>query len=154
MNKMDINTKKIKKNAFRVTKVRGFTASRVRVPGGHLNAEILEKVAKIAREYGNGTVHITSRQGFEIPGIPYELIPKINEDLQPIIDALNINQPVRGEGYSASGTRNVTACIGNRVCPYACYDTTAFAQRIEKAIFPHDLHFKIALTGCPTVVFN
>lgn len=25
----------------------------------------------------------------------------------------------------------------------------AFAQRIEEAIFPNDLHFKIALTGCP-----
>ena len=146
---MDINTKNLKKNAFRVTKVRGYTASRVRIPGGHLNAEILEKVADIARKYGNGTVHITSRQGFEIPGIPFELIPKINEELQPIIDMLEINQPVRGEGYSASGTRNIVACIGNRVCPYACYDTTAFAKRIEKAVFPHDLHFKIALTGCP-----
>ena len=33
---MDINTKKLKKNAFRITKTRGITASRVRVPGGHL----------------------------------------------------------------------------------------------------------------------
>ena len=30
---MDINTKKLKKNAFRVSKVRGIAASRVRVPG-------------------------------------------------------------------------------------------------------------------------
>ena len=35
---MDVNTKNIKKNAFRVTKERGLTASRVRVPGGHLDA--------------------------------------------------------------------------------------------------------------------
>ena len=33
---MDVNTKRLKKNAFRVTKERGLTASRVRVPGGHL----------------------------------------------------------------------------------------------------------------------
>lgn len=46
---------------------------------GDVSAEILEKVAEIAREYGNGTVHIATRQGFEIPGIPFELIPKINE---------------------------------------------------------------------------
>jgi anaerobic sulfite reductase subunit C len=43
----------------------------------------------------------------------------------------------------------VAACIGNRVCPFACFDTTALAQRIEKAIFPNDLHFKVAITGCP-----
>ena len=36
---MDINTAKLKKNAFRVTKERGLTASRVRVPGGHLEAK-------------------------------------------------------------------------------------------------------------------
>ena len=76
-------------------------------------------------------------------------MPQVNALLQPIIEGLGINQTVPGTGYSASGTRNITACVGNRVCPYACYDTTAFAQRIEKAIFPNDLHFKVALTGCP-----
>lgn len=146
---MDINTKKLKKNAFRVTKVRGVTASRVRVPGGHLDVKYLAMIQEIAENYGNGTVHITSRQGFEIPGIPFDKIPEVNKMLQPIIEGLDINQQEKGEGYSAAGTRNITACIGNRVCPFACYDTSAFAQRIEKAVFPHDLHFKIALTGCP-----
>jgi anaerobic sulfite reductase subunit C len=146
---MDINTKLLKKNAFRVTKKRGMTASRVRVPGGHLEAIYLPLLQNIAETYGNGTVHITSRQGFEIPGIAFENMPQVNELLQPIIEGLDINQQVPGKGYSAAGTRNVVACIGNRVCPYACYDTTGFAQRIEKAIFPNDLHFKIVLTGCP-----
>ncbi len=145
---MDINTKLIKKNAFRVTKERGFTASRVRVPGGHMDAKYLSRIQNIAETYGNGTVHITVRQGFEIPGIPYEKIPEVNELLQPIIEGLNINQEVDGEGYTASGTRNIVACIGNRVCPYACYDTSDLAAKIEKAIFPNDLHFKVALTGC------
>ncbi|NCC42525.1 MAG: sulfite reductase subunit C, partial [Clostridia bacterium] len=39
-------------------------------------------------------------------------------------------------------------CIGNRVCPFGNYNTAAFAKRIEEAIFPNDLHFKVALTGC------
>lgn len=146
---MDINTKKLKKNAFRVTKVRGITASRVRVPGGLINAEYLGKIQEIAEKYGNGTVHITTRQGFEIMGIKMKDIDKVNELLQPIIEGLDINQEVPGKGYSAAGTRNVSACIGNKVCPFANYNTTNFAKRIEKAIFPNDLHFKIALTGCP-----
>ncbi|MDL2238335.1 sulfite reductase subunit C [Christensenellaceae bacterium OttesenSCG-928-K19] len=146
---MDMNTKKLKKNAFRITKKRYLTASRVRVPGGHMNAELLAAVTKIAKEYGNGTVHITSRQGFEIPDIPFGDIPKVNELLQPLIEGLHINQQAKDGGYPSSGTRNITACIGNCVCPYACYDTTAFAKRVEGAIFPNDLHFKIALTGCP-----
>lgn len=76
-------------------------------------------------------------------------MPEVNEALQPLIEGLGINQPAPGSGYAASGTRNISACIGNQVCPFACYDTTALARRIEQAIFPNDLHFKIALTGCP-----
>ena len=145
---MDIQTKKLKKNAFRVSKHRGETASRVRVPGGACNAKVLMEVAQIAQEFGNGQVHLTTRQGFEIEGISLKDMDKVNERLQPIIENLEINQEIPGTGYPASGTRNVSACIGNRVCPFGNYNTAAFAKRIEKAIFPNDLHFKIALTGC------
>ena len=78
---MDINTKKLKKNAFRVSKVRGFTASRVRVPGGCCNADVMQQVVDIARKYGNGQIHLTTRQGFEIEGIHMEDMDKVNEML-------------------------------------------------------------------------
>ncbi len=146
---MDVNTKKLKKNAFRVTKERGLTASRVRVPGGHLDARYLSMIQEIAETYGNGSVHMTVRQGFEIPGIRYEDMEKVNLLLQPVIEGLGINQPEREKGYSASGTRNISACVGSQVCPYACYDTSDFALKIERAVFPDNLHVKVALTGCP-----
>ena len=145
---LDINTKKLKKNAFRVSKQRGIGASRIRVPGGYLNAEVLGMVQEIAQTYGNGYVHLTTRQGFEIEGIRFEDMDEINQKLQPIIEMLDINQEKPGSGYPASGTRNISACIGNNVCPFANFNTAAFAKRIEKAVFPNDLHFKIALTGC------
>lgn len=145
---LDINTKKLKKNAFRVSKKRGIGASRIRVPGGYLNAEILGMVQEIAQTYGNGYVHLTTRQGFEIEGIRLEDMDEINKKLQPIIEMLDINQEIPGTGYPASGTRNISACIGNNVCPFANYNTAELAKQIEKAVFPHDLHFKIALTGC------
>ena len=145
---LDINTKKLKKNAFRVSKVRGIGASRIRVPGGYLNAEVLGMVQEIAQEYGNGYVHLTTRQGFEIEGIRYEDMDEINKKLQPIIEMLEINQTDPNTGYPASGTRNISACIGNNVCPFANYNTAELAKRIEKEVFPNDLHFKIACTGC------
>ena len=58
---MDLNTKNLKKNAFRVTKVRNKTASRIRVPGGHLEAKYLPVLQYIAEAYGDGTLHITNR---------------------------------------------------------------------------------------------
>ena len=140
---LDINTKKLKKNAFRVSKVRGVGASRIRVPGGYLDARVLGMVQEIAQEYGNGYVHLTTRQGFEIEGIRLEDMDQINEKLQPIIELLEINQKEPGTGYPASGTRNISACIGNNVCPFANFNTAQMAKDIEKAVFPNDLHFNI-----------
>ena len=60
---LDINTKKAKKNAYRISKVRGIGAARIRVPGGLLKAEILGMVQEIAEKYGNGLVHLTTRRG-------------------------------------------------------------------------------------------
>lgn len=145
---MDINTKKLKKNAFRVTKVRGVTAARIRVPGGDLQAEILGMVQEIAEKYGNGIVHLTSRQGFEIEGISFEDMDAVNALLKPIIEGLEINQVDTENGYEASGTRNISACVGNKVCPFANFNTTEVAKRVDKAIFPNDLHFKVGITGC------
>ena len=145
----DLNTKKVMKNAFRITKTKYKTALRVRVPGGLINSECLMIVSEISSKYGDGQIHMTTRQGFEILGIDMEDMPKVNEMAQPLIDKLGINQKEKGTGYDAAGTRNISACIGNKVCPKAQYNTTNLAKRIEKIVFPHDLHFKVALTGCP-----
>ncbi|MGL5675617.1 MAG: sulfite reductase subunit C [Cellulosilyticaceae bacterium] len=150
---MDIDTKRIKKNAFRVTKVRQSTAARIRVPGGKIDADTLMRIAELAKKRGNGRIHITIRQGFEILGIPYEAMYDVNEDLKPIIQTLEMERGVdvveEGRGYHSSGTRNISACIGNEVCPFANYDTTDLAIKIEKTVFPNDHHVKIACTGCP-----
>ncbi len=148
MGHLDINVGKLKKNAFRYSKVRGETASRIRIPGGVIDAKSLAKAVEIAEKYGNGVINITNRQGLEIPGIDLRDMDKVNEELQSIIEALNINQTQSGAGYPSSGTRNIIACPGARLCPFGCYDTTAMAQQCEKLIFPNDRHVKIAFTGC------
>ncbi|MGL5125071.1 MAG: sulfite reductase subunit C, partial [Fusobacteriaceae bacterium] len=147
---LELTRKSFTKNAYRITKERNKTALRVRVPGGEITAELLLKVSEIAGKYGNGKVHITTRQGFEIKGLNIKDIDAINKEIQPLIDGFGINQPNgSGNGYAAAGTRNITACIGNSVCPKAQYNTTEFAKKIEKEVFPSDFHFKIAFSGCP-----
>ena len=148
MGNLDVNVPKLKKNAFRYSKVRGETASRIRIPGGVIDAASLAKVVEIAEKYGTGVIDITNRQGIEIPEISLNDVDKVNEEVQQIIDSLRINQPEKGKGYPASGTRNVIACPGARLCPFGCYDTTAFAQKMEDLIYPNDRHVKVAFTGC------
>lgn len=149
---MTIQTKKVMKNAWRITKERDLTCLRIRVPGGHLPVQFLPLVQQIAEQYGNGTVHITTRQGFEIPGISFGHMGEVNALLAPLIEELEIKRGVAiadpAQGYPAAGTRNVSACIGNRVCPNAVFDTTALAWDVEKTIYPNDPHVKIAITGC------
>ena len=145
---MDVNLKKLKKNAFRYSKVRGETASRIRIPGGVINAKSMAKIAEVAETYGNGTIFVTNRQGVELPGIKLEDMDAVNKAIQSIIDDSGVNQEERDKGYPASGTRNVVACPGQRLCPFGCYDTTAFAQKMDKLIFPNNLHMKVAFTGC------
>ncbi|ADO83979.1 sulfite reductase subunit C [Ilyobacter polytropus] len=146
---LDINRKKVTKNAYRVTKVRDKTTLRVRVPGGEISGELLLKVSEIANNYGNGKVHLTTRQGFEIMGIDWDKIDEVNLVVESLMEGLGINHNDKNKGYPAAGTRNIAACIGNKICPKAQYNTTELAKKIEKKVFPHDFHFKIALTGCP-----
>lgn len=146
---MTVNRKKVTKNAYRVTKVRGKTALRIRVPGGHIETKYFELIHHIAKKYGVGEAHLTARQGFEIPGIDFDKIPEINKLIEPLIDSLELNFDDEIDGYPAAGTRNISACIGNKVCPYANDQTTEFARRIEREVYPNDYHFKIAITGCP-----
>ena len=118
----DINVKKLKKNAFRYSKVRNETASRVRIPGGVVSARSMGRIAEIAEKYGNGTIFVTNRQGVEIPGIDISNIDAVNRELQLIIDETKVNQDEREKGYPASGTRNIVACPGSRLCPFGCYE--------------------------------
>ena len=146
---MSVNRKVITKNAYRITKTRGKTALRIRVPGGFLEAKYFSLIQSIAEEYGDGTIHITTRQGFEIPFIDFEKIPEINQRIRPLIESLGLDVIVTNDGYPAAGTRNISACIGDKVCPFANDNTTRIAKRLEKTCYPHDFHFKIAVTGCP-----
>jgi anaerobic sulfite reductase subunit C len=108
----------------------------------------MAKIAEVAEKYGNGTIFLTNRQGVEIPGIAMEDIPEVNKAIQSIIDDSGVNQEERDKGYPAAGTRNVVACPGKRLCPFGCFDTTEFARKMDKLVFPNNLHVKIAFTGC------
>ncbi len=147
------NTKTLIKNAFRVSKVRGESAIRLRVPGGHLQARYLTVVHELAEKFGNGTVHLTTRQGYEIPGIKLAQLEEVKDHMAEMIAQIEsscgvvLEEPAKG--YPSAGTRNISACIGNRVCRFANTDTSALAQKIEQVIYPNDYHLKVAVTGCP-----
>ena len=98
-------------------------------------------VSEVAETYGKGYVHLTSRQGVEIPFIKLEQIDEVK-------DALAKGGVV--PGVCGPRVRTVTACQGAAVCPSGCIDTYALAQELDARYFGHDLphKFKFGVTGC------
>ena len=66
---MAVDYATLKKGGFMRQKQKNNFSLRLRVVGGHLTATQLAQVAKVAEEFGEGYVHLTSRQSLEIPFI-------------------------------------------------------------------------------------
>lgn len=150
---MDIDTRFFIKSGYRITKDRNLTVARIRIPGGELDVKFLPKIIEIARKYGKGIIHLSSRQAIEIPYLDINRVSEIKRELSATIYGIeNLSGAILDsldKGYKAVGSRNVVACIGNRVCRYANFDTTLLAKEIESRFFENDYHLKIGITGCP-----
>ncbi|GHT11393.1 hypothetical protein FACS1894170_04910 [Planctomycetales bacterium] len=114
---------------------------RLKVVGGNLTAEQLVTIAEIAKKYGDGHVHLTSRQGVEIPFIHLDNV----EDVKTGLSEGGVLTGVCGPRV-----RTVTACQGSEICPSGCIDTYPLAEEISERYFgktlPHK--FKFGITGC------
>ena len=91
----------LKKGGFMRQKQKGCFSLRLAVVGGNLTAENIKTVAEVAEKYGHGYVHMTSRQGIEIPFIKVEDINEVKEELeleQVSVDRESVrSQPVRAQ---------------------------------------------------------
>ena len=131
----------LKKGGFMKQKQQGFFCMRVAVVGGKLTASNLKVITDISEKYGNGTVHLTSRQSVEIPFLKYEDIEQVKAELAK--DGL-------APAVCGAGVRTITACQGAEICNSGCIDTYALAKELNERYFgrqiPHK--FKIGVTGC------
>ncbi len=114
---------------------------RLRVVGGQLKAGQIAKISEIADKYGHGYVHMTSRQGIEIPFIDFKDINAVKEELAEV-DL----QP----GACGPRVRTITACQGNGICTSGLIETSNLAKELDAKYFAKDLphKFKIGITGC------
>ncbi len=131
----------LKKGGFMRQKQKNRFSLRLKVVGGHVSAKQLAKIAEVAEKYGEGYVHLTSRQGVEIPFIKLEEIDEVKAAL-----AEGDCEP----GVCGPRVRTVTSCQGKAVCPSGCIDTYALAEELSERFFAMDLphKFKFGVTGC------
>ncbi|MCD7884262.1 MAG: 4Fe-4S binding protein, partial [Lachnospiraceae bacterium] len=138
---MAVDYATLKKGGFMRQKQKDNFSLRLQVVGGTLTAENLAKIAEVAEKYGEGYVHLTSRQGVEIPFIKLKDIDSVKEEL-----AEGGCKP----GVCGPRVRTVTACQGNAVCPSGNIDCQDIAKKLDQRYFGRELphKFKFGVTGC------
>jgi len=114
---------------------------RLRIVGGQIKSEQLRAVYEISQKYGQGYVHMTSRQGIEIPFIKLKDIEEVKKEMA---------KSGLQTGACGARVRTITACQGNTICPSGLIETTSLAQELDEKYFARDLphKFKIGITGC------
>lgn len=131
----------LKKGGFMRQKQKNNFSLRLRVVGGTVSAGQLAKIAEVSEKYGEGYVHLTSRQGVEIPFIKLDQIEEVKKALE------------EGDvvpGVCGPRVRTVTACQGEAICPSGCIDTYGLAKELDERYFGRELphKFKFGITGC------
>jgi len=117
-------------------------AARIKMVAGHVTARQLRVLADVCERYGNGAVHLSTRQGVEIHDIR-------DDDTEPAAELL----ATADLEYGGSGkrVRTIVACPGLR-CKYGFVDAQDLAFRMHDRVQHYEGlpgKFKIAITGCP-----
>ena len=139
MNEADF--KELKKGGMMRQAEAGLFSVRLHVVGGRLTTTQLRAIQEAANRFGRGEIHLTSRQGVEIPHVPQGALAALKDSLAP-----------SGVGVGVAGptVRTVTACQGCRVCPRGVIDSPELAEVVDRELYgkpvPHK--FKVGISGC------
>jgi len=119
---------------------------RIRIGAGLVLPFQLERIAQLSNTYGNGILHITTRQDIQIHEVNIEDTPDILEGL------LEVGLSPRGGGGNT--VRNVTACPQAGVCPKEEFDVAGYAIATaeyllqDRSSFNLPRKYKIVFSGC------
>jgi len=140
LEKLDIST--LKKSGYMKQVQKDLFVVRLRVPCGNLTSKQLSGIAHLAEKYATGTVHITIRQGIQIPNVDIHQLDAITKELED-----NGTPP----GSCGPRIRNIVSCPGNSECNYGVINTYGMGDLLDKEFFGEDMPVKIkfAVTGCP-----
>lgn len=109
--------------------------------GGILSGEHMQAIGTLSEQYAAGKVHLTARQGVEIPHVPKEAL----DDLVSQLEAHGVQL-----GLTGPKVRGITACPGIH-CTHGLIDAKNLAYQVYDhtqggRLLPHK--FKIGITGC------
>ncbi|MEI8243149.1 MAG: sulfurtransferase TusA family protein [bacterium] len=119
---------------------------RVRLPGGVVAPGQARALARVASQYGSGTLHVTTRQDIQLHGVKIEETPAIMREL--------FRAGLTSRGGGGNTVRNVTSCPFAGICPAERFDVTPCVIAVTGHLIslPGSYNlprkYKIAFSGC------
>jgi sulfite reductase (ferredoxin) len=119
---------------------------RVRVAGGALSPEQVRALSAISSRFGDGQLHVTTRQDVQFHDVAIGDTPAVMREL--------LKAGLTSKGGGGNTVRNVTACPYAGICASETFDVTPCAQAVTEYLIPlvgsYNLprKYKIAFSGC------
>ncbi len=120
---------------------------RVRFPAGVLLPHQMRALAAVSRRYGNGILHLTTRQDIQVHRV-------LLDDLHPaLVELYAAGLSTKGGGGNT--VRNITGCPHAGVCTDEAFDVSPWVVGVTEFLLPDPMSFqlprkyKIAFSGCP-----
>jgi len=120
--------------------------TRVRIPAGLISPAQLKALAECSLRYGNGVLHVTTRQDIQIHEVPIDKTGLIMDHLK------GFDLSPRGGGGNT--VRNITACPFSGICPKERFDVRGYAVGLTEFMLkdPNSYRlprkYKIAFSAC------
>jgi sulfite reductase (ferredoxin) len=119
---------------------------RVRLPAGVVTPPQLRQLAAVARQFGDGVLHVTTRQDIQIHRVPVESIHAA------LVALAKVGLSTKGGGGNT--VRNITGCANAGVCRNEAFDVTPHVIALTESLLPDPRSFqlprkfKVAFSGC------
>ena len=119
---------------------------RVRLPAGGVLPHQMRKLADVARRFGSGRLHVTTRQDIQVHDVSLE-------NIHPALLEL-YSAGLSSKGGGGNTVRNIIACPDAGVCAEEIFDVTPHAIALTEFMLSDPTSFrlprkyKIALSGC------
>jgi sulfite reductase (NADPH) hemoprotein beta-component len=126
----------------------GVQMVRIKIPGGLLSVAVARTIAQANREFGSGTVHVTTRQDFQMYHVPLGRTPDLL--------AFLYGNGVTTREACGNTLRNMTSCALAGVCPREHVDAGKVADQLSLMWLRHPYvqhmprKFKVSVSGCGT----
>ena len=125
---------------------KGEYMARIRLTAGMVTPSQLKSVAALSRKYGDGVVHITTRQDLQIHRIAIENLADVLEQL--------LENGISTRGGGGNTVRNISSCPMAGICPNQKFDvsphsiaTTEYMLKSNDS-FNLPRKYKITFSGC------